>query len=88
MTESTPPPEPVMTAEQKLKAKRFNERLKLVAAFFHSLALAVLGLGALRLVFDPGAARPGFWLILLAIIGAVVLEAIALYILGKLKAEN
>ncbi|WP_062236865.1 hypothetical protein [Aureimonas sp. N4] len=87
-TSPTPPTEVPLSGEQKLTAKRFNERVKLVVAILHSVALAIFGLGGLRLAFDPTVQPPAMAAIILAIVIPMVLEGIAFYILGKLKAEN
>ncbi|WP_188908195.1 hypothetical protein [Aureimonas endophytica] len=74
--------------KRKLKAKRLNERLKLSASSNQALALAILSVGGLQYMFDPAAAKPDGQHIMLAVAAGFVLEIVAIYIVGKMKAEN
>lgn len=88
MTETNIPDEPPLTAAAKLAAKRHNERQKFFVSILHSLAIAIFGLGGLRLIFDPSAQPPAMFAIALAIAIPVALEFVAYYILGNLEAES
>ena len=79
--------EPPMSRAEKLAAKRANERVKLVSSFFHSIALASVGLLGLRLLLDPTAQPPSFTAVVIGCIGMVASEAFAFYILGLMRPE-
>ena len=74
--------------EDRRRRKVFNERLKLVVNFAHAVALAVLGVGVLRFVLDPGAAPVELGRLVLTGLAALAIEVLALYLLGRLKPED
>ncbi|WP_279483517.1 hypothetical protein [Aureimonas sp. SK2] len=82
------PAERPLTQREKADNKRDNEKCKLASSLFHSLALAIFGFSALRLLLDPAAQRPDLLTIIIAGVVAVVFEATAYYPLTKLKAES
>ena len=72
----------------KLRRKRFNERLKMIANYVHGVALAVLGLGVLRFLFDPAADALEWWRLAVAVFVSFAFEVGALYILGWTQPED
>lgn len=88
MPETNPPDEPALSRIEKTKARRQNERIKLLSSLFHSIALTIFGLVALRLLLDPAAQPPPRATVALALIAALVAEGAAYYILGRMKAES
>lgn len=88
MSQRNPPPEASMPRAERTRNKIHNERMKLLSSLFHGLALATFGLGALRLILDPGAQPPGQGTIALALAAALFAEVVAFYILGRSRAEN
>ena len=82
------PHDEVAAREDRRRRKVFNERLKLVVNFAHAVALAVLGVGVLCFVLDPGAASLELGRLVLTGLAALAIEVVALYLLGRLKPED
>lgn len=77
-----------LSPTEKLKAKRHNERMKLLATLFQSLALAVFGLSVLRYLLDPAAQPLPMNAVGFAAIGTIASEITAIYLVGNIKAES
>ena len=88
VAEVADPSEKAAAREDRRRRKVFNERLKLVVNFAHAVALAVLAVGVLRFVLDPGAAPLGLGRLAMTGLAALAIEALALYLLGRLKSED
>ena len=74
--------------QRKLRAKVWNDRIKSIAAIGQGIALVLVGVGILRFALDPVAPDVGRGQVLLTFIGAVAMEALVLYILGKQRSED
>ena len=72
----------------RFKRQKYNKRLELVVGYLHGTALAVLGLGALRFLFDPGIEGISLSWSVLALIISFAIEGGALYLIGYLKDEE
>lgn len=82
------PNNPTLTSEEKHDNQRFNERMKLGATLFKGLGRAIIGLSVLRAFFDPSTLHLAAVTVMLAILVALVFEAVANYFLSLLKAES
>jgi len=65
------------TAERKLAARRFNERVKLSASFLSTLAVGTLGAAVIVPLFSP-AIQPS-----VAAVGAGILVGVSLHLLAQ-----
>ncbi|MCK5934070.1 hypothetical protein SAMN06297251_10877 [Fulvimarina manganoxydans] len=81
-------PDRVHHALNKLKNRRWNERIKSYASFSNSLGLGVIGFGVLRFVSDNETERPSGWVIAGAPGTAILCVAAGSYILGYLRSED
>ena len=75
-------------AEMKRLARVFNERLKLGVGYIHAIALAVLGFGLLRFVFDPGGDPIGWGRLVSIILLSFAFEGVAIYLMRYLRSED
>ena len=77
-----------LTAGEKLRRKRFNKRLEMLANDLHATALAVLGFGVIRYVSDISGPTIGLLQGGAFLAGSLALELLALYMLGYMRSEE
>jgi hypothetical protein len=75
------------TAERKLAAKRFNERVKLGASFLSTLAVGILGAAVIVPLFSPGI-RPSVPAVGAGILVGVSLHPLAQWVFRFLRSED
>ncbi|MEM7566815.1 MAG: hypothetical protein AAF321_06235 [Pseudomonadota bacterium] len=76
-----------LTPAERYGRKRFNERIKMVASYVHGLALAVVGFGVIREAVAPDISFDG-WRLGTIFAVSLATEAVAVYIVGLIRAED